>query len=263
MTKYFHRFHIVQPSPWPILMSLSLLIFTMSLTASFQNYQFSLSALTISTVFILLTFFFWFRDIVKESTYLGFHTILVQIGIKLGFYLFVISEIFVFFSVFWAFFYASFSPNIEIGCVFPSIGIIAFNPWSIPLLNTLILLTSGVSLTWAHHSIVHGNRGETLIGLGLTILLGVIFTLFQYLEYVEATFTITDSIYGCTFFSATGLHGLHVIVGTLLLIACFFRALDYEFTKHHHLGFELAILYWHFVDIVWLFLFVVIYWWSY
>jgi heme/copper-type cytochrome/quinol oxidase subunit 3 len=113
----------------------------------------------------------------------------------------------------------------------------------VPLLNTLILLTSGVSLTWAHHAVVTGNRASTVLGLVVTITLGIIFTFFQYLEYVEATFTITDSIYGATFFGATGLHGARVIVGTILLIVCFLRALDYEFTKHHRLGFELAILY--------------------
>jgi len=167
----------------------------------------------------------------------------VQVGIKLGFYLFVISEIFVFFSVFWAFFYSSLAPNIEIGCVFPSIGISAFNPWSIPLLNTLILLTSGVSLTWAHHSIVQNNRKDTLNGLLLTIFLGIIFTIFQFVEYKEATFTITDSIYGSTFYSCTGLHGIHVIVGTFFLIVSFFRLFNYEFTRHHHISLELAILY--------------------
>jgi cytochrome c oxidase subunit 3 len=263
MHKYFRPFHIVRPSPWPIVMSLSLLVFTLSIAALLQNYQFSLTAVLLGAGLICLTFFFWFKDVNKESCYLGFHTSLVQTGIKFGFYLFVISEIFVFFSVFWAFFYASLSPNIEVGCVFPSIGITAFNPWSIPLLNTIILLSSGVSLTWSHHAIVAGNRVETILGLGVTIGLGLIFTLFQYIEYVEATFTIADSIYGTTFFGATGLRGVHVIVGTLFLTACLFRSLEYEFTKHHHLGFELAILYWHFVDIVRLFLFVVIYRWSY
>jgi cytochrome c oxidase subunit 3 len=224
-------------------MSFGLLVSALSITASFQSYRFSFSGLFLGVIVIGLTFFFWFKDIIRESSLLGYHTQLVQIGIKLGFYLFVVSEIFVFFSVFWSFFYASLSPNIEIGCVFPSIGIIAFNPWSVPLLNTLILLSSGISLTWAHHSIEYGNRAETLVGLFVTVVLGLVFTFFQYVEYIEATFTIADSIYGCTFFGATGLHGLHVIVGTALLIVCFFRALDYEFTKHHHLGFELAILY--------------------
>ena len=263
MNKYFHPFRIVEPSPWPIFMSANLLIFTISLSACFQNYEFSLTAGTLGVFFVLITFFLWFKDIIKESAYLGFHTRLVQTGIKLGFYLFVVSEVFVFFSVFFAFFYVSLSPNIEIGCVFPSIGIIAFDPWSIPLLNTTILLTSGVTLTWSHHSMVKGSRSETIIGLSLTIALGIIFTLFQYIEYVEATFTIADSVYGSTFFGATGLRGAHVLVGTLFLLVCFIRAVDYEFTKHRRLGFELAILYWHFVDIVWLFLFVVIYWWSY
>jgi len=225
-------------------MSISLLVFTLSFAAVLQGYHFSSTIIVIGGSLIFLTFFFWFKDVNKESCYLGFHTSLVQTGIKFGFYLFVVSEIFIFFSIFWAFFYTSLSPNPEIGCVYPPIGIISFNPWSIPLLNTIILLSSGVSLTRSHHAIVAGNRTQSIISLGITIGLGIIFTIFQYIEYIEATFTIADSNYGTTFFGATGTHGVHVIVGTLFLISCFFRSLEYEFTRHHHLGFELAILYW-------------------
>jgi len=224
-------------------MSINLFTLATGLISWFQNYRMSFTLTIVGALFVTFTLLFWLRDVVKESAYLGYHTLLVQMGLKLGFYLFVVSEVFVFFSVFWAFFYASLSPNVEIGCVFPSVGITAFDPWSVPLLNTVILLTSGVSLTWAHRSTVKKNRLETIVGLGITLILGLIFTMFQVLEYREATFTITDSIYGATFFSATGLHGLHVIVGTLLLFAQFFRVFNYEISNHRHLGFELSILY--------------------
>jgi len=263
MSKYYHPFRIVNPSAWPLLVSFSLASVMIGATSILRNYKLGLSLFLIGFFMVLIVLTIWFKDIITESCFLGHHTSFVQIGIRLGFYLFVISEIFVFFSVFWAFFYASLAPNIEIGCVFPSVGIVAFNPWSIPLLNTLILLTSGISLTWSRHSIVEGDRKNTFNGLLLTIVLGFIFTLFQYIEYKEATFTITDSIYGSTFYACTGLHGIRVIVGTIFLIISLFRLFNYEFTKRHHISFELAILYWHFVDVVWLFLFIVIYWWAF
>jgi len=200
MTKYYHPFRIVRPSPWPLLMSISISGLLLGLVSVLHNYKLGNSLFFISIFMITIVLISWFKDIISESCFLGYRTSLVQMGIKLSFYLFVVSEIFVFFSVFWSFFYASLSPNVEIGCVFPSIGIIAFNPWSVPLLNTLILLSSGVSLTWSRRAIVQGSRSDTLKGLFLTILLGVIFTIFQFIEYKEATFTISDSIYGCTFF---------------------------------------------------------------
>lgn len=175
-----------------------------------------------------------------------------------------------FFSFFWAYFYCSISPNIFIGCVWPPKGIIPINPWTLPFLNTIILISSGVFLTWAHRAITsdgdwyvsHKLRLEVIIALFFTIILGVIFTLCQYYEYVHATFTIADSIYGSIFYIITGFHGLHVIIGTIFLIVCFFRHLFYHFTIDHHVGFEAAIWYWHFVDVVWLFIFVSIYWWG-
>lgn len=263
MSKYYHPFRIVNPSPWPILMSFSLGSFLIGVASVLHNYKLGNFITSIGLFMVIIILIAWFKDIISESCYLGYRTSFVQIGIKLSFYLFVISEIFVFFSVFWAFFYASLSPNIEIGCVFPSIGIIAFDPWSVPLLNTLILLSSGVSLTWARRAMVSGDRKDTIHGLLITIFLGCIFSFFQFIEYTEATFTINDSIYGSTFFACTGLRGIRVIVGTLFLISSIVRLFNYEFTKHRHISFELAILYWRFVDVVWLFLFVVVYWWAY
>ena len=167
-----------------------------------------------------------------------------------------------FFSFFWAFFHRSLSPNIELGCSWPPIGVEAFNPWKVPLINTIILLSSGVRVTWAHHALIEGNFSRASQSLIITILLGVYFTLIQLLEYVEAPFTISDSSFGRTFFVATGFHGLHVLVGTLFLIATILRITLGSLSPKHHFGFEASAWYWHFVDVVWLFLFITIYWWG-
>ena len=167
-----------------------------------------------------------------------------------------------FLSFFWAFFHSSLSPNIEIGSYWPPIGIIVFNPWGVPLLNTIILISSGVRVTWSHKSIEENNHNLSLISLYLTIILGIYFTILQGIEYYEASFRFADSIYGSTFFIATGFHGLHVIIGTLFLIVSRLRIYKGAFRKHHHFGFIAAIWYWHFVDIVWLFLFVWVYVWG-
>jgi heme/copper-type cytochrome/quinol oxidase subunit 3 len=186
----------------------------------------------------------------------------VQKGLSMGMILFIVSEVMFFFGIFWAFFHSSLSPNIEIGAVWPPKGIVTFDAWKIPLLNTIILLTSGASVTWAHHALVAGNRSETTLGLIFTVCLGLVFTMFQAYEYSHALFTIRDTVYGSVFFLATGFHGFHVIIGTIFLFACLLRHLNYHFTTKHHLGFEAAAWYWHFVDVVWLFLFISIYWWG-
>ena len=167
-----------------------------------------------------------------------------------------------FFAFFWAFFHSSLNPTPEIGGVWPPKGIEVLSAWEIPLLNTIILLTSGASCTWCHHAIVAGERKDAIISLIITLILAVFFTALQAFEYVNAGFTISDSVFGSTFFMATGFHGFHVIIGTTFLAVCFFRLLNYHFTQEHHFGFEAAAWYWHFVDVVWLFLFVTIYWWG-
>jgi len=161
-----------------------------------------------------------------------------------------------------AFFHSSLSPTVELGAVWPPKGIQVLNPWEIPFLNTVILLTSGASVTWAHHAILAGSRSQGIMALLATLFLAVFFTGFQILEYLEAPFTISDSVYGSTFFLATGFHGFHVFIGTLFLTVCLIRFASSHFTKRHHFGFEAAAWYWHFVDVVWLFLFVSIYWWG-
>jgi cytochrome c oxidase subunit 3 len=204
----------------------------------------------------------WFRDVVRESAYEGSHSVHVQDGLRLGVILFIVSEVLFFFSFFWAYFHSSLVPTIDIASVWPPVGIQPLNPWEVPLLNTVILLSSGVTVTWTHHSLVAGERIQRIQSLALTILLGLFFTLLQYLEYVEAAFSISDSVYGSTFYMATGFHGIHVIVGTTLLFVSFLRLLNTEYSSEHHFGFEAAAWYWHFVDVVWLFLFISIYWWG-
>lgn len=205
----------------------------------------------------------WLRDITSEGTYLGYHTFAVQKGLNIGFLLFLISEIIVFASVFWAFFHSALSPTIEIGNHWPPIGIDALSPFEVPLLNTILLLSSGATITYAHHALIGNNRNNALIGSISTIVLAIIFTALQGFEYYTCAFTISDSVYGSTFYASTGLHGLHVIIGTLLIIGGLYRIYAYHVTTMHHIGYESAIVYWHLVDGIWLFLYVSVYWWGY
>jgi cytochrome c oxidase subunit 3 len=204
----------------------------------------------------------WFRDVILEGTYLGNHTKQVQRGLNLGFALFIVSEVMAFLSIFWAFFHSSLSPDINIGSTWPPYGIEALDPFAIPLLNTILLLSSGAFITYSHHSLIQGNRRGAIIGAILTLIFAILFTGLQAYEYLEASFSIADSVYGTVFFASTGLHGLHVIVGTIFILVGFIRMILYHLTSEHHLGFEAAILYWHFVDVVWLFLFAAVYWWG-
>lgn len=256
-----HPFHLVDSSPWPIVtsgMAFSLVVGAIQ----FMHTDKGFSLFFLSLFGLILSLFGWFRDIVIESTFEGHHTKLVQRGLMYGFILFIVSEVMFFFSFFWAFFHASLSPDIGIGAVWPPLGIEVFSPWDIPLLNTVILLTSGATVTWAHNGLLAGSRDDMTNGLLLTIFLGVLFTGLQGFEYVSAPFDISDSVYGSIFYMATGFHGFHVIIGTTFLAVCLFRHLKYHFTRQHHLGFEAAAYYWHFVDVVWLFLYVSIYWWG-
>jgi cytochrome c oxidase subunit 3 len=257
-----HPYHLVEPSPWPILVSFSLLSFTTGAVMYLQGHQNGELLLILGLTLTVTGMGLWFRDIITEGTYLGHHTKQVQTGLIIGFVLFIVSEIFAFFSVFWAFFYASLSPAIEIGGVWPPLGISALDPFSIPLLNTFLLLSSGAFVTYGHHALIAGNRKGAILGTLFTIILAIIFTALQYVEYSEAGFTIADSVYGTVFFASTGLHGLHVIVGTIFILVGFIRILNYHLTDTHHIGHEAGILYWHFVDVVWLFLFIAVYYWG-
>jgi heme/copper-type cytochrome/quinol oxidase subunit 3 len=257
-----HGFHLVDPSPWPLVTSGAALALVLGATQYMHGYSSGGWFLFISVIALLLSVSCWWRDVVREATYQGHHTSIVQLGMRYGMLLFILSEVMFFVAFFWAFFASALAPSIDIGAVWPPVGIQTFSPWEVPLLNTLILLTSGVTVTWAHHAMVAGNREETILGLFFTICLGAIFTGFQGLEYSEAGFCISDGVYGSSFFMATGFHGLHVLIGSIFLAVTLFRQIRYHFTKQHHFGFEAAAWYWHFVDVVWLFLFCVIYWWG-
>lgn len=255
-----HPFHLVDYSPWPLTGAIGTIVTVSGLVKWFHQYDISL--LILGTTITILTIYQWWRDISREGTFQGLHTIPVAIGLRWGIILFIVSEIFFFISFFWAFFHSSLSPAIEIGAIWPPIGITPFNPFQVPLLNTAILLASGITVTWAHHSLIEGNHSQTTQGLFFTVLLGVYFTFIQGYEYIEAPFTIADAVYGASFYIATGFHGLHVLIGTTFLLICLIRHINYHFSKTHHFGFEAAAWYWHFVDVVWLFLYVSIYWWG-
>lgn len=234
----------------------------MSSVLYFHGYAYGLEATFLGLFSVWLCMYIWWRDIVRESTLEGNHTNIVQLGLRYGMILFIVSEVMFFFAFFWAFFAAALAPTIEIGSIWPPKGIDVFSPIEIPLLNTLILLCSGATVTYAHHAITAGKKIDAVWGLVLTVFLAVIFTCFQGFEYVSAGFTISDGIYGSTFFMATGFHGFHVLIGTIFLIVCLIRLLNDHFTIQHHFGFEAAAFYWHFVDVVWLFLYVAVYFWG-
>lgn len=255
-----HSFHLVSIRPWPIIISFRLLNNLISTIMWFHKINYFI---LLSIPCTLICIYQWWRDVTREATYQGSHTLTVYQGLRLGIILFIISEIFFFISFFWAYFHSSLAPSIEIGQLWPPLGIKPFNPFDIPLINTIILISSGITVTWTHHSILNKNFSERYKRLIFTIILGIYFTLLQLIEYLESPFTISDSIYGSTFFIATGFHGLHVIIGTLFLIICFYRINLLHFSKFHHFGFEAAAWYWHFVDVVWLFLYISIYWWRY
>jgi cytochrome c oxidase subunit 3 len=257
-----HPFHLVDPSPWPLVASLGALFITYGGTMYMHFYKGGSFLFCIGLLTIIYVMYVWWRDIVREGSFEGQHTFIVQKGLRIGMILFIVSEIMFFFAFFWAFFHSSFSPVPEIGGVWPPKEITLINPWEIPLLNTVLLLSSGATVTWAHHAIIAGDKKNALLSLLITILFAIIFTLFQLFEYFNSPFSISDSVYGSTFYLTTGFHGFHVFVGTCFLTVCLFRLYNYHFTRTHHFGFEAAAWYWHFVDVVWLFLFITVYWWG-
>nr|YP_010044093.1 cytochrome c oxidase subunit III [Notropis jemezanus]QPF22582.1 cytochrome c oxidase subunit III [Notropis jemezanus]QPF22595.1 cytochrome c oxidase subunit III [Notropis jemezanus] len=260
MAHQAHAFHMVDPSPWPLTGAVGALLMTSGLAIWFHFH--SVTLMTLGLVLLLLTMFQWWRDVIREGTFQGHHTPPVQKGLRYGMILFITSEVFFFLGFFWAFYHSSLAPTPELGGCWPPAGITTLDPFEVPLLNTAVLLASGVTVTWAHHSIMEGERKQAIQSLALTILLGFYFTALQAMEYYEAPFTIADGVYGSTFFVATGFHGLHVIIGSTFLAICLLRQVQYHFTSEHHFGFEAAAWYWHFVDVVWLFLYVSIYWWG-
>jgi cytochrome c oxidase subunit 3 len=260
-----HPYHLVDPSPWPIVGSIAAGLLAGG--AILYMHGGSWVLLIIGFVAVLATMAVWWRDVIREATFQGFHTPVVQLGLRYGMALFIASEVMFFSAFFWAFFSSSLFP---VGGIWPPRGISPFDPWEFPFLNTLILLLSGTTVTWAHHSLLEGNQRGLIQGLILTVFLGLCFTAVQAYEYAHAAFGFrfesgvpgAGGIYPSTFFMATGFHGFHVIIGTTFLAVCLWRATQGHFKPDHHFGLEAAAWYWHFVDVVWLFLFVCLYWWG-
>jgi len=255
-----HDYNLVEPSAWPSIGSIA--AFIMAVGGVMYMHGGPAWPFYIGSAAMIYTFIGWWREVINEAEHQGLHTPVVQLHHRYGMMLFIASEVMFFVAWFWAFFNASLAPNEAIGGIWPPQGIETLDPWHLPLLNTLILLTSGTTVTWAHHALVHGDRKSLKYGLLLTIALGATFTAIQAYEYAHATFAFTGNIYGATFYMATGFHGFHVLVGTIFLIVCLGRVYRGHFTQDHHFGFEAAAWYWHFVDVVWLFLFACIYVWG-
>lgn len=278
-----HDYHILPPDPWPLIGAFSTL--TMAVggvmwmhgghvgNPNGGGYVFFMGLGA-----VLFTMFSWWSNVIKEA-HAGDHTPVVQLHLRYGMILFIASEVMFFVGWFWAWFdFSLFPAPIEFvdGAItnligqdgasdllqWPPKGIEVLNAFELPLLNTLILLCSGTTVTWAHHSLIHGDRKGTIMGLWLTIILGVLFTSIQVYEYAHAPFGFGGSNYSSSFYMATGFHGFHVLVGTIFLAVNLVRAYRGDFTPRQHFGFEAAAWYWHFVDVVWLFLFAVIYVWG-
>lgn len=256
-------FHLVKPSIWPFLTSI--FVFTMALyLAITMHYDFlnSSSVFLSSFCFLVWSAGSWWFDVCIEGFRGGYHTKKVKLGLRMGMALFIVSEVMFFFGFFWAFFASSLAPVFNIGGVWPPVGIHVIGPWGVPLLNTFILLLSGVTVTKAHLALQQDQDLEVVVHFLFTLVLAFLFTKLQVAEYSQSSFNISDSVYGSLFFLMTGFHGLHVFIGTCFLLVCFFRYESGHFTKVNHFGFEAAIWYWHFVDVVWIFLFICLYWWG-
>jgi cytochrome c oxidase subunit 3 len=259
-TEHKHPYHLVDPSPLPLLGAIAAGILFSGAVMFMHGAGWVV--MVVGFLCVLAIMYAWWSKVVREATYEGHHTSVVQIGLRYGMALFIASEVMFFAAFFWAFFTASLFPTEATGFVWPPKGIHPFNPFDVPFLNTLILLLSGATVTWAHHALLENNRRDLIRGLAVTVVLGLCFTSLQAYEYSHAAFGFTQGIYPSTFFMATGFHGFHVIIGTCFLAVCLVRAIKGQFTPTHHFGLEAAAWYWHFVDVVWLFLFVCVYWWG-
>ena len=266
-----HDYHLVNPSPWPAVGGASAFILAIGAVSWMHGGHWAVMALGFA--FVLYVMFMWWRDVINEA-HAGDHTPVVSLHLRYGMIMFIASEVMFFVAWFWAFFDASLFADEAIQAsrvavtegVWPPKGTAIFDPWHLPLVNTLILLTSGTTVTWAHHALLNNDRQGLKWGLVATVALGALFTAVQAYEYAHAAFAFSrdngGNIYGSTFFMATGFHGFHVLIGTIFLLVCLFRALKGHFTPKQHFGFEAADWYWHFVDVVWLFLFARIYVWA-
>ena len=270
-----HPYHLVNPSPWPLISAFAGMLLAVGAVlymheAKIGEFEIGLKGVFLGIAAVLACMFFWWKDVIHETTVEKVHTPIVEIGMRYGMALFIASEVMFFVAFFWAFFDASlfegqenmFSRVEHTGGHWPPTGIETIPAFDLPLMMTMILLLSGCAVTWAHHAVLEGHYDEMVKALGITVGLGVIFLCFQVYEYMHAHFGFTEGIYPSTFYMATGFHGFHVFVGTVFLAVCWIRAKKGHFTKEKHFGFEAAAWYWHFVDVVWLFLFVAVYWWG-
>ena len=262
MNKATHLFHLVSPSPWPFLSASMCLLLT---TGGVMYFHYDAGGWICSFAGCSLLYamgVLWWRDVVREGTFRGYHTSLVVRGLRIGMVLFIVSEVMFFAAFFWGFFHSSLGPTVEINAVWPPLGIDVISPWGVPLVNTLILLTSGAGVTWCHHGLLFGLRTQSRIALWVTVILAMMFTGLQAYEYVDAGFGLSSGVYGSTFYMATGFHGFHVLIGTIFLFVSLLRMQWFQLTPGHHIGLECACWYWHFVDVVWLALFISVYWWG-
>ncbi|MCB9981971.1 MAG: cytochrome c oxidase subunit 3 [Rhodospirillales bacterium] len=267
-----HPYHLVRPNIWPLISAFAGGFFAMMMLMYFPGYREALQAggtnlpfpwgPLLGVVSIMICMFFWWKDVIYESVVEKAHTKIAEIGLRFGMALFIASEVMFFVAFFWAFFSSSLFPSQAIGFVWPPKNIHTIAAFDLPFLMTMILLLSGCTVTWAHHAILEGDNKNAVKALGVTVFLGLAFLCFQIYEYAHAHFGFTEGIFPSTFFMATGFHGFHVFVGTVFLAVCWARAQKGHFTPDRHFGFEAAAWYWHFVDVVWLFLFVAIYWWG-
>jgi cytochrome c oxidase subunit 3 len=253
-------YHLVKPSPWPLVGSIS--AGTMMAGAIMALHGGPGWVFFVGLAAVFGTMFLWWRDVIHESVVEKAHSAVVKIGLRYGMSLFIASEVMFFVAFFWAFFEQSLYPNAGINGVWPPPGITPVDPFHFPLLMTMVLLLSGTTATWAHHALREGHNDAAKQALWITIGLGVFFTMCQAYEYTHAEFGFKQTIFASTFFMATGFHGFHVIVGTIFLTVCLWRTYKAQFTPTSHFGFEAAAWYWHFVDVVWLFLFIAIYFWG-
>jgi cytochrome c oxidase subunit 3 len=259
-----HPYHLVDPSPWPLVGSLSALLLTSGGVMWMHGHPAGRWVTLLGFAGVIVVMAGWWRDVLRESRS-GAHSEVVAKGLRLGMALFIISEVLFFFAFFWAFFWGALYPPDTVATAWPPEGIEPVPTWGIPFLNTLILLLSGAAVTWAHHAVKENDQRTAFRALVLTVALGLVFTMFQAYEYYEQIhegFTLQDGVFGSAFYMATGFHGLHVQIGTIFLAVCMMRAYYAAFRPNKHVGFEAASWYWHFVDVVWLFLFVWVYWWG-
>jgi heme/copper-type cytochrome/quinol oxidase subunit 3 len=257
-----HMFHVLEPSLWPFFSAFGLFFFVTGIAFSMHYVVTGYYVLIIGLLILIITSIFWFLDISREAVVKGYHTKIVRQGLKLGFLFFITSEIMLFFGFFWAFFHSALCPSIEVGTIWPPVGLRVIPVFEFPLFNTFILIISGFSVTWVHRAISLGSFKDSIDGFMITIFLGLFFVFLQGLEYYESTFNFQDGVYPSAFFMLTGLHGCHVIVGVCFLFVCFISLLNNHYLTNHYLRLVFAIWYWHFVDIVWIILFLSVYCWG-